>query len=338
MVSMKKPLLLIFGILCTGLLVLASITVKRMVSVKQDGNAVAESRSARVQRLSNFIRPGITLKQADELIGWQSSTDSYCNYWTDKESFSVIASEKGVIYDVRDGYRNKHFQLLDEPPGVYEESELEFYSLQNQLAGKPDFWDRDSKPIMPAGIQPAASLLKHDTDSFSQIYQFDNIGKGESLVFGQLNRGVESTHPIIMKKIDNNWQVLNNLGRLEGGWVYLAADPSGQQLIALLEWQIESPGWFYDIITSNDGGLSWKAVGVLKKIDYLADFESLAMSKEGVGRITIKIDYQDDDKNGLYHYYTKDGGRSWSPPVKVSQPLPANEVNHYSRQPIQLEQ
>lgn len=148
--------------------------------------------------------------------------------------------------------------------------------------------------------------------------------------------------PVVIRKVGNQWfsQTINMSGN---GWRYAAVSDDQKELLAILEFEIESPGAYLDIISSIDSGATWQATGVLNKVNFQATFTSFSLTKEGQGRLTIDLDEGSEEAHsGLYHYDTLDGGASWSLPIfehnyqgeeRTPSTLPLVENNFYQPLP-----
>lgn len=90
-------------------------------------------------------------------------------------------------------------------------------------------------------------------------------------------------------------------------------------IFALLDSEVESPGWEIGLLSSRDGGQSWQRIGTLRKSYYLAVIEGFEMKGElGAISLFLEDDYGSPNKAGWYHYRTTDRGQSWLGPEFVA--------------------
>ncbi|MDX2412990.1 MAG: hypothetical protein QNK16_11490 [Woeseiaceae bacterium] len=82
-------------------------------------SACATSREAIVGKNCKYIRPDMTLADANELIGWEPENTDGSWYWTDRKR-CVVHIGDGKIVEVLDFVRFKHYHKLVGEPGVYE--------------------------------------------------------------------------------------------------------------------------------------------------------------------------------------------------------------------------
>ena len=79
----------------------------------------ATSREANVGKYCKYIRPDMTLADANELIGWESENIDGSWYWSERRRCIVHIGE-GKIVEVYDFVRFKHYYKLIGQPGVFE--------------------------------------------------------------------------------------------------------------------------------------------------------------------------------------------------------------------------
>ncbi len=73
-----------------------------------------------VRKFCKYIRPDMTLADANELIGWEAETDQQGSwFWTDKKRCIVNLNE-GKIVQVYDFVRFKTYHKLIDQEGVFE--------------------------------------------------------------------------------------------------------------------------------------------------------------------------------------------------------------------------
>ncbi|MHC4800118.1 MAG: beta propeller repeat protein, partial [Planctomycetota bacterium] len=165
---------------------------------------------------------------------------------------------------------------------------------------------------------PADNLFRDSEERFLIKFICSVTGSIDKLVFGDMCPNVTQSRPAILVKANDRWLVLPFEGDLlrGHGWEYVGSTPDRIQMFAVLDNQIEDPGWDLVILASSDGGQTWKLRSTLRKVCYYAGFHDFVMDHKGRGRITILLgdDYTDDIKAGLYHYRTTDAGYTWASP------------------------
>lgn len=166
--------------------------------------------------------------------------------------------------------------------------------------------------------QPADNLFHDSEERFLIKFICSGIGSIDTLIFGDMRLNVTQSRPAILAKTDDKWLVLPFEGDLlqQSGWEYVGSTHDRTQMFAVLDNQIESPGWDLVILASSDGGRTWTLRSTLRKVCYYAGFHDFVMDRKGRGRLTILLndDYHDDITEGLYHYRTSDGGCTWTGP------------------------
>jgi len=166
--------------------------------------------------------------------------------------------------------------------------------------------------------QPADNLFRDSEERFLIKFICSRTGSIDKLIFGDMRLNVTQSRPAILAKTDDQWLVLPFEGDLlqQYGWEYVGANHERTEMFAVLDNQIESPGWNLVILASSDGARTWTLRSTLRKVCYYAGFYDFVMDREGKGRLTILLndDYTDDIKEGLYHYRTTDAGYIWTGP------------------------
>jgi hypothetical protein len=79
----------------------------------------ATTRESTVRKYCKYIRPDMTLADANELIGWEAEVVDGSWYWTDKKR-CIVQMNEGKIVSVSDFVRFKIYYKLLGKDGVYE--------------------------------------------------------------------------------------------------------------------------------------------------------------------------------------------------------------------------
>lgn len=125
-----------------------------------------------------------------------------------------------------------------------------------------------------------------------------------------------SSTPVIFHRQDGVFRQLSLPGdpdeQNNHGWVAAAAN--GRDLVAVLDYRVESPGWELSVMFSSDGGRTFRRSAALQKPYYFATVTGLAF--EPSGRVTIHLELDDDYGAGLtpgrYRIVSLDRGQSWA--------------------------
>ncbi len=195
------------------------------------------------------------------------------------------------------------------------------YSFENAIPAKQLFIERTFKEK----VRGMSLILNGRIKKNNRLF-FAEVG------FIRTTQGV----PVILNRRDDVWTALP-LGRhshmsdqtlnekehffddLRGfHWKRVVGRSVEGMLYAILEYGYGDPGPIA-LLVSSDNGQTWELRCILEKIKYTAQFHDFAMTKAGVGRLTVAHLSPDSEstmgiKPGFYHYHTKDGGYTWSPP------------------------
>lgn len=82
--------------------------------------ACSQSSENHVRDMCMYLRPDMTLEDANRLIGWQATNNDASWHWTDRNKCIVLVNPQNQIMEVLDFYRYKHYHKLLEKPGVFE--------------------------------------------------------------------------------------------------------------------------------------------------------------------------------------------------------------------------
>ncbi len=146
--------------------------------------------------------------------------------------------------------------------------------------------------------------LAGDTVYFGEADQFDDddaTTPSESL-------------PLIAFKVGLVWKAvpLTGPGLTDAGWKYVGAGPMPHEVWGVLDTSAGDTRPNFVLAHSTDGAASFTLREFHKpcKLAVISDF---AMSRAGVGRVTVSLDADcGQNKAGLYHYETTDDGKTWS--------------------------
>ena len=172
---------------------------------------------------------------------------------------------------------------------------------------------------------PADKVIFKEEGRFFEIkFDSETPASGfERLVIGDLwspggpDAPPSMCRPVVLVKKEGKWLALVFEDQAGQGWVYagLWEQEGRKEFWGILDYQIEGPGWELIVIRSIDAGQNWRVMGQVKKVNFNALFHDLTMSPKGRGRLTIAMDENlGSVKPGLYHYRTKDWGRTWVAP------------------------
>lgn len=100
-------------------------------------------------------------------------------------------------------------------------------------------------------------------------------------------------------------------------WVFAGRAGDRQEVWGVAELQSEGRGPDLELLSSRDGGRTWRHVTV-NKVSRFATFDSFHMTSRGAGALMIQLTEDDARtegnsslKAGYYTYDTRDGGRRW---------------------------
>ena len=98
------------------------------------------------------------------------------------------------------------------------------------------------------------------------------------------------------------------------GWAGIASVAGTERLLAVLDWRVEDPGWEVVVVSSPDGGRSWRELSRVHKPHYLATVDAVSLEPDGRGTLDLLLDDCADCGVGLGHYVhdTTDGGLTWA--------------------------
>jgi len=166
--------------------------------------------------------------------------------------------------------------------------------------------------------------LVNETVYFGEADQFDS----------DEDKTPAAAMPLIAIKAGPVWKAvpLTGYGLTDAGWKYVGAGPAPHEVWGVLDTSAGDTRPNFVIAHSTDGAQTFK-LQVFRKPCKLATVSDFAMSRSGVGRVTLSLDTDcGSNKAGLYHYATTDHGKTWSKPPKFepdamirSDPVPDEE-------------
>lgn len=102
-------------------------------------------------------------------------------------------------------------------------------------------------------------------------------------------------------------------------WIVVETSHDRRRIWLIADSGVEAPSWVLQIVTSEDGGRSWRVRGHVRKPYYMASVDELRMDAQGRGALVLRWD--DDPAApisgaapGRYTYRTSDFGATWSSP------------------------
>lgn len=130
--------------------------------------------------------------------------------------------------------------------------------------------------------------------------------------------------PVIFVFEKNEWRTIyfsaDNF--FNNKWRFVGKAKTGKDIWALTEYEMTGYGPNLEIIHSKDDGRTWKHIGTLEKISYLAGLHSFTMQNDK-GQLTIEWSSGGEpNQKGFYTYTTADKGKTWSKPKYSKTPPP----------------
>ena len=134
----------------------------------------------------------------------------------------------------------------------------------------------------------------------------------------------------------NAWRIVNLPKDYENsGWQFAGRSKTGKDIWAFAEYAVEGRGWDLETAYSADDGRTWRHIGALKKISYLAEFYSFTMSGTKA-ELTVQLSDGVDstNKDGYYTYTSTNKGVTWSKTPKYSTTPPPEGKNSIEKLPL----
>lgn len=126
----------------------------------------------------------------------------------------------------------------------------------------------------------------------------------------------------------DGWQVAEfSEGLRKASWV--AAGRASADVWAVAE---EADSGYLVILSSNNGGRSWRQRGAVRKISKFGSLAYFGMNRDGKGSIILELENDpspDAPRLGNYLYITENSGKSWAEPI-FSQSRPSGPISDLS--------
>lgn len=179
-----------------------------------------------------------------------------------------------------------------------------------------------------AGTAQGASGLAPETLAQSTpLFAFPDEGNRDAVVF--LRSGTAREHdPRIFVAARDGWRLVGLPEELHNtSWVFAGRSATRDELWGITQGSAEErPGPVLLLVSSANGGRSWRLRGSLQKVSRYAVVEMLSVNEDGKGTLILRLDDDPEPEAprlGYYLYLTKNGGRNWSEAIySQSKPLP----------------
>ena len=137
------------------------------------------------------------------------------------------------------------------------------------------------------------------------------------VLFADVSNETNNTSaPVILKKVDDKWRILELTEAGDHEWVYAGACGPRHELWGILDpLAADAPPQLL-LMRSADEGLTWQFFAAVKKPAEDAEFIALSLAANGAGKLTMHLsDDADKVSHGYYEYRTADGGKNWTGPT-----------------------
>jgi hypothetical protein len=160
-------------------------------------------------------------------------------------------------------------------------------------------------------------------------FAFQFQGASPALVLTHSGTAAEHEPRILVWSRDG-WrmiQLAENFHNLN--WVYAGRGVTSTEVWAAAQAGGELPGSNLELVSSANGGRTWRYRGSLQKVSRYAVVDYLAMNPSGKGTLVLRLD--DDPSPGAprlgYYLYMTKNGRDWSQPYfSANKPSPPSDV------------
>jgi hypothetical protein len=126
----------------------------------------------------------------------------------------------------------------------------------------------------------------------------------------------DTSAPVILKKTDDKWKILELTEAGDQEWVYVGVCGPRHELWGILDSSGDNGAGALTLLRSTDEGGTWQFFAAVKKPAAEGEFVSFTMAANGVGRLIVHLpDDADGVSHGYYQYQTADGGKSWTGPT-----------------------
>ena len=163
----------------------------------------------------------------------------------------------------------------------------------------------------------------------SPRFAFAVQGSSPALVFTHSGTGAEHDPRILISSRDG-WRLIQLPENFHNqNWVYAGRAVTSQEIWAATQIGGEVPPPNLELLSSTNGGRSWRYRGPLQKISRFAVIDYVAMNPNGKGTLILRLD-ADPSENAPrlgYYVYTTKNGRDWTPPYfSQNKPAPSSDV------------
>jgi len=163
----------------------------------------------------------------------------------------------------------------------------------------------------------------------SPRFAFAVQGGSPALVFTHSGTGAEHDPRILISSRDG-WRLIQLPENFHNqNWVYAGRAVTSQEIWAATQIGGEVPPPNLELLSSANGGRSWRYRGALQKVSRYAVVDYVAMNPNGKGTLVLRLD-ADPSENAPrlgYYVYTTKNGRDWTPPYfSQNKPAPSSDV------------
>ncbi len=139
----------------------------------------------------------------------------------------------------------------------------------------------------------------------------------------------DTSAPVILKKVDDKWRILELTEAGDQEWVYAGACGPRHELWGILDSPGENAAPQLTLIRSADEGLTWQFFSAVHKPTDDAEFIAFSMAENGAGKLTMHLsDDADKFSHGYYDYRTNNGGKTWTGPTFEADDMTDADTQH----------